>query len=345
MDYSYHKLRYIITNKYALMPSSISDEQFDVCIKNIKKLYPNQNIPKILFEILLEKSSFVKVGTSGYVFDWWFSTNYSKSFYPIELPKKRALQYYTSSHVVQAHSGLAGRQFKLNTVELNTTFYRLPTPKAVAEWYKNTPADFTFIVKLSKFATHNKKLIDFKSNLKEFWVKRSDLLKEKCGGIIIQMPPSFKNTNTKSKIDGLTPLERVEYAGESIKNLDMPQIFIEFRDESWFSDNVTKVLRKIGWSMVFVVTGSKQIIQQTTSLKIYPTLDIKNITVNDTVYFRFHGPSSIPYIEAYSEAFLTKIKHWVDSFDIKRQYYIFNNTDSIVHGLPTAIINAYQILA
>jgi len=82
----------------------------------------------------------IHLGTSGYVYDHW-----RRLFYPRGLPTKRWLQHYA-------------RVF--STVELNATFYRLPTPSAVDGWREGTPRGFRFAAKGSRYLTHMKRLKD-----------------------------------------------------------------------------------------------------------------------------------------------------------------------------------------
>lgn len=229
--YSYYHLKYLF-----LQDRPLDENVFDKCIKEVSKQFLGVNIPKHLLPYY-EPLVMIKTGTSGYMFDWWFTKpNSFQNFYPSGVVKTRLLQYYAT---------------KLKSVELNSTFYKLPEASTIQKWYDTTPSDFSFVIKMSKFATHDKKLIDFADNFKHFYNGRVDILKEKCFGILIQMPPTFKNTTIKSKVDGLYPLERIKKVGLKLKDMDIPQLFIEFRDISWFNDDqvidVLKVIMKSLW--------------------------------------------------------------------------------------------------
>jgi len=113
---------------------------------------------------------YIHIGTSGWNYKHWRG-----KFYPEDIPQKKWLEFYC-------------KNFK--TVELNNTFYRLPEEKTFDNWRKNTPDDFIFSVKASRYITHIKKLID-KEPLKEF-LKRARHLKEKLGPILFQLPPGWK---------------------------------------------------------------------------------------------------------------------------------------------------------
>jgi uncharacterized protein YecE (DUF72 family) len=81
----------------------------------------------------------VRIGTSGYVYPHWRKG----VFYPSGLPAKQELAYYAA---------------RFRTVELNNPFYRLPTPEMFVRWRGNTPSDFSFAVKASRYITHIKRL-------------------------------------------------------------------------------------------------------------------------------------------------------------------------------------------
>lgn len=203
IDFSLNLLYFLHNTK-----TPITFEDFDKCIRKLRQLYPHENIPKILLRYY---PLGINVGTSGYMFKWWVSQPLMGSFYPITVKSSGQLSYYAT---------------KFNSVEINSTFYKLPEALTVQKWYDTTPSNFRIIVKMSKFATHDKKLIDFVDNFKSFYFNRVELLKEKCTGILIQMPPMFKNTKIKSKIDKLSPLERIEKVGKKMLKLDPPQIIL-----------------------------------------------------------------------------------------------------------------------
>ena len=110
------------------------------------------------------------VGTSGWHYKHWLGP-----FYPEKLPASKMLSYYVQY---------------FDTVELNTTFYRLPPPTAVAEWKKNTPPNFCFAAKGSRFITHMKKLRDPEPALQKYF-ERIHGLGKKLGPIVFQLPPQW----------------------------------------------------------------------------------------------------------------------------------------------------------
>src|SRR6185436_2242872 len=96
-------------------------------------------------------------------------------FYEPNTPPARMLEFYT-------------RHF--DTVELNNSFYRLPSEAALESWRDSTPSNFVYAVKASRFITHNKKLNDPQSALEKF-LPRAEILGSKLGPILFQLPPRW----------------------------------------------------------------------------------------------------------------------------------------------------------
>lgn len=113
----------------------------------------------------------VRIGTSGYHYKHWRGP-----FYPPKLSSGGMLEFYS-------------RRF--DTVELNNSFYRLPTEDAFDNWRDSTPEEFVFAVKASRFLTHQKKLKDPKSALEKL-LPRASRLRQKLGPILFQLPPNWR---------------------------------------------------------------------------------------------------------------------------------------------------------
>jgi len=118
------------------------------------------------------------IGTSGWVYSHWEGI-----FYPEGLSSKNKLKYF-SQH--------------FETTEINYSFYRLPRLSTYQNWYEQTPEDFLFSVKVSRFITHIKRLKEVKGAWKTF-IENSLNLKEKLGPILFQLPPSFRANETEIK--------------------------------------------------------------------------------------------------------------------------------------------------
>jgi uncharacterized protein YecE (DUF72 family) len=151
----------------------------------------------------------VLVGTSGYNFPEWKGT-----FYPAKLPAAQMLPYYAE---------------RLSTVEINYTFYRMPTPKTVAGWAQAVPDGFTFVLKAPQRITHIGRLKDIDDPLRYF-TETIRPLGERLGPILVQLPPNFKQDLARLK-DFLT-----------LFPADL-RCACEFRHASWFSDDTYEALR------------------------------------------------------------------------------------------------------
>lgn len=149
------------------------------------------------------------VGTSGYSYKEW-----KGSFYPEKIAAKDMLPYYAS---------------RLQAVELNNTFYRLPQRSMVEGWKAQVPDNFRFSVKASQRITHFKRLKDVAAET-QFMLETVSALEDRLGVVLFQLPPNMKKD-----------LERLE---TFLKDLpaDTPAAF-EFRHPTWFDDDVLALLR------------------------------------------------------------------------------------------------------
>jgi uncharacterized protein YecE (DUF72 family) len=159
------------------------------------------------------------VGTSGYSYKEW-----KGSFYPEDLSAKKMLKYY-SGH--------------FNTVEINNTFYRMPKKETFDAWKEEVPEDFKFIIKAPKRITHINKLEADDSA--EYFVNTSISLDKHLGVILFQLPPYFKkDINRFGKF--------VNFLPDNIKAA------FEFRNESWFDDEVYEYLKKKNFALCLADT-------------------------------------------------------------------------------------------
>ena len=113
----------------------------------------------------------IRVGTSGYNYPEWRG-----SFYPDRFPTACMLAYYAE---------------RFDTVEINYSFYRMPSPKTVADWVAETPEGFTFALKASRRITHDARLRDVAEPLRHF-VDVARGLGPKLGPLLFQLPPNLK---------------------------------------------------------------------------------------------------------------------------------------------------------
>jgi uncharacterized protein YecE (DUF72 family) len=151
----------------------------------------------------------ILVGTSGWSYKEW-----KGSFYPPKLPQDEMLGFYAS---------------RFPTVEVNNSFYRIPSEKALADWSEQVPPDFRFVLKASRRITHNSRLADEDGSL-EYFLRAVNPLGERLGPTLFQLPPTFKKDS--ERLRGF--LAR------------LPQRWMaafEFRHASWFDDEVYDLLR------------------------------------------------------------------------------------------------------
>ncbi|MDO9009845.1 MAG: DUF72 domain-containing protein, partial [Thiobacillus sp.] len=148
------------------------------------------------------------VGTSGYAYKEW-----KGRFYPQDLPAKRMLHYY-------------GEHFR--SVEINNTFYRMPTAALLQTWAGEVPADFRFVLKASQRITHQYRLVDADDDM-GYLLDVADTLGKRLGALLFQLPPNLKKD--VARLDAflalLPPPHRAAF---------------EFRHPSWFDDEVFGLL-------------------------------------------------------------------------------------------------------
>jgi uncharacterized protein YecE (DUF72 family) len=160
----------------------------------------------------------VRIGCSGWIYRSW-----AGDFYPPRCPQRRWLEHYATV---------------FDTVELNSTFYRLPKRDAVAAWVERTPKDFLFTVKSSQYLTHMKRLTDMERGVHRLWERLEPLLNShKMGPVLWQLPESFRRDDERLAfaLERLPPGERHAF---------------EFRHESWFAPDVLAMLREHGVALV-----------------------------------------------------------------------------------------------
>lgn len=151
----------------------------------------------------------ILVGTSG-----WHYASWKGPFFPADLKLKDQLAYYAT-------------QFR--STELNGVFYRTPTREAVAAWREQTPENFVFAWKASKFITHWKRLSERSENSLELLEDRLSLLGPKAGPVLFQLPPQFeRNDERLATFLGMLNRKR-RYA-------------FEFRHKSWYAPRILRLL-------------------------------------------------------------------------------------------------------
>jgi uncharacterized protein YecE (DUF72 family) len=150
----------------------------------------------------------IRVGTSGYNYPAWRG-----SFYPERLAAAKMLPFYAE---------------RFGTVEINATFYRMPSPTTVTAWAGATPSDFVFSLKAPQRITHIGRLANVEQPMR-FFAETARNLGAKLGPLLFQLPPSFrKNTDRLADVLGQLPPDL--------------RVAFEFRHSSWFAADVYALL-------------------------------------------------------------------------------------------------------
>ena len=197
----------------------------------------------------------------------------------------------------------------LNCIEINSTFYRLPNKHTITKW-KNLDPNLFFSIKASKYITHMKRLKNCKQAWKVFW-NRVKPLGNKMKAILIQLPPSFKNTPET--------FERVKKMKAYLPK-NGPSIVFEFRDKSWFTPEVTALFKSAGWCLGGTLITRKK---KTYWLGNLPSGIHLPTTTNNTSYLRVHGEKG--YKKYYGTRKLAQIKSMVNRRKTKKNFIMFNN--------------------
>jgi len=229
------------------------------------------------------------IGCSGFYYREW-----KNIFYPEDLPAKNWFRFYCEH---------------FNTLEINSSFYKRPTLKALQKWYDESPEGFLFTLKAPRFITHLKRMNVEAKDMRDFYDLAAEGFKEKLGCILFQLPPSFSYTSERLELI-ITMLD------SNFKNV------VEFRHESWWREPVFKTLAKHKISFC----GQS-----------YPGNLPDHAVVNTkTIYYRFHG-KPVLYKSEYEETQLRKVMQEMGA-GRKEAFVYFNNTWG-----TSALINARQM--
>jgi uncharacterized protein YecE (DUF72 family) len=230
-----------------------------------------------------------RVGCSG-----WSYADWRGVVYPAELPKRSWFGHYT-------------RLF--DTVELNNTFYRLPSQAAVDTWAAAAPEDFLYALKLGQFGSHRMKLRDAESWLPNH-LERAARLGASLGPTLVQLPPRWKRN--VERLD-----EFLTVAPTSMRWA------LEIRDPSWLHDDTFEVLRR-----------------HRAALCLHDLIDDHpRLMTADWTYVRFHGPHATvnPYRGGYGPA---RLQPWADlltdCLERGQDVYCYFNNDYDGLAVPDA---------
>jgi uncharacterized protein YecE (DUF72 family) len=159
----------------------------------------------------------VRIGTSGWNYDDWRGR-----LYPEGVAKRRWLRRYAE---------------RFDTVEVNSTFYRLASRDAVARWVEETPPGFVFAAKASRYLTHIKRLRDIEQGVDRYYERIEPLVESsKLGPVVWQFPATFRRADA--------------VLAEALSVIPTGRHCFEFRHESWFTKPVYELLRASGAALV-----------------------------------------------------------------------------------------------
>jgi len=232
------------------------------------------------------------IGTSGWNYDHWSKGE----FYPTDLKPSEWLRFF------------AGH---FNTVEINNTFYRLPSETTFQTWRTQVPPGFIFAVKVSRFLTHIKRLRDPEDPLDLFF-SHAKKLKNRLGPVLFQLPPRFK-----------VNLERLEVFLSALKPYITKmrvRCVMEFRDPSWLAPPVFNVMRRFGVAVCFADWREMQVTDPVTA---------------DFIYVRRHYGDARGgnYSKKALNSDVEQIRRWIkDGLDV----YMYFNNDMAGHAIRNA---------
>lgn len=188
----------------------------------------------------------ILIGTSGWHYDHW-----KGPFYPKDLSAQAMLDFYARRFI---------------TVEINNSFYQLPTPETLHQWQEKTPQEFVFAFKASRYITHMKKLKDPQASVQKM-IAVAERLGSKLGPILFQLPPRWR----------VNP-ERLKHFLHALP--DGHRYTFEFRDPSWFDDRIYNILAAHNAAFCQYQIQGRRSPKQVTA---------------DFVYIRLHGPAKQAY--------------------------------------------------
>ena len=229
----------------------------------------------------------IHVGCSGWVYKHWRGI-----FYPEGLPQKHWFERYAE---------------EFDTVEINASFYRLPLASTFEGWREKAPPSFHYAVKVNRFITHMKKLLECDAEVAQF-IALARPLGDKLGPLLYQLPPSLHKN-----------LERLE-AFLSRLPRELEQV-VEFRHKSWYDEDVLALLDRYG--VGFVAHDLKGLVSP-------------RWASGRTAYVRFHGAAGKYWGRYPDEALLAWTDWSLEQVRQGRSVWCYFNNDIHGHALDDA---------
>ncbi|MFW5761611.1 MAG: DUF72 domain-containing protein [Cyclobacteriaceae bacterium] len=207
---------------------------------------------------IMSNAGKIYIGTSGWHYKHWLGT-----FYPDDMKSKDFIHFYKE---------------RLDTVEINNSFYRLPAEDTFASWKDKVPESFIFAVKGSRYITHIKRLKSPIKDSLDLFLQRSMALNGKLGPILFQLPPSMKFNQERL----------ASFLPELPDNL---RFTIEFRNPEWYNNETRELLKQYNIAFCWYELAFHQSPAWVTS---------------DFIYVRLHGPDD-KYQGSYEDY---KLEEW-----------------------------------
>ncbi|HEX4401694.1 MAG TPA: DUF72 domain-containing protein [Galbitalea sp.] len=265
-----------------------------------------------------------RVGISGWRYPPWRG-----QWYPAGLAQRRELEYSSS---------------RLNSIELNGSFYSLQRPQNYLAWYDQTPKDFVFSVKGGRFITHLKRLNDVEIALANFFASGVLALRDRLGPVLWQLPESHAfDADQLARFFAMLPRttgEALALAGKHDARLDdrdwllrqpdrVMRHALEARHPEFVGERIAQLLRDN--DIAFVVADSAGKWPQNRAV------------TSDFVYARLHGADEL-YASGYTseglDAWAVDIRAWLDS---GRDVYVYFDNDMKVHAPFNALSLAARL--
>ena len=236
----------------------------------------------------------VLIGTSGWQYRHW-----RDRFYPAKLAQKRWLEHYAE---------------RFDTVESNAAFYMLPKQETFSDWARRTPRDFVMAVKVNRYITHIKRLRDIDEPARRF-TEHVRFLGAKLGPVLIQLPP-----NLRANLEGLAAT--IECLGSGIR------IAVEFRHDSWFTDEARDLLVERGVALCLADRHSA------------PVTPLWRTT--DWTYLRLHEGRAAPHPCYGRSSLRTWAERLREQWGQTADVYVYFNNDGRACALRDARIFARE---
>lgn len=207
----------------------------------------------------------VRAGTSGFSYKEW-----KGAFYPEDLSADDMLAYYAD---------------RFDAVEINNTYYRMPSARVLDGWAERVPERFRFVLKANRRITHFKRLKGSATEDLEYFWSQASTLGDRLGPMLVQLPPNFKKD-----------LDRLESFLAALP--DGCRAAFEFRHDTWLDDRVYDALRQRNAALVIAQTGDAE-------TPLVPTADWGYLRLRKVEY----GPGEVEEWAARIQA-----QDWTETF-------------------------------